>query len=172
MAIPPNVGLLYHRNVRVLDLFFSRILLEIAGATVSFVVLGAMFGGLGVMELPADMLGVLSAWFFLAWFGAALALIIGAGTAYSEVVERLWHPTAYLLFPISGAMFMVDWLPSDLQRLVLLLPMVHGVEMLREGYFGPIVRTHYDVAYLTMACMIMTLLGLALSRGARREVIA
>src|SRR5689334_5920129 len=38
MAVPPNVGLLFHRNVRVLDLFVSRILLEIAGATISFIV--------------------------------------------------------------------------------------------------------------------------------------
>jgi capsular polysaccharide transport system permease protein len=33
MAIPPNVGLLYHRNVRVLDLLIARITLECAGAT-------------------------------------------------------------------------------------------------------------------------------------------
>src|SRR5207245_35656 len=41
MAIPPNMGLLFHRNVRVLDLMVSRILLEIAGATMSFFVLSA-----------------------------------------------------------------------------------------------------------------------------------
>ena len=62
----------------------------------------------------------------------------------------LWHPAAYLLFPLSGAAFMVDWLPTGMQKFVLLLPMVHGMEMLREGYFGSAVATHYDVAYMAV----------------------
>ena len=33
-AIEPNSSLLYHRNVRVLDLFLARAILEIAGATI------------------------------------------------------------------------------------------------------------------------------------------
>ena len=49
----------------------------------------------------------------LAWFGLALGLLTGAGTAYSETVEKLWHPAAYLLFPLSGAAFMVEWLPES-----------------------------------------------------------
>jgi capsular polysaccharide transport system permease protein len=32
-AIPPNFGLLYHRNVRPLDLILARALLEVGGAT-------------------------------------------------------------------------------------------------------------------------------------------
>src|SRR5882762_2639957 len=77
MAIPPNMGLLFHRNVRVLDLFVTRVLLEIAGASVSFVVLSTVWISLGWMEPPADVLLVLSAWGLLAWFGGALALVIG-----------------------------------------------------------------------------------------------
>lgn len=170
MAIRPNLGLLYHRNVLVLDLFIARILLEIAGASISFVVLASLFTSLGWMELPADVVGVLYGWLLLAWFGASLGLIVGALTAYSEVAERLWHPISYILFPLSGAVFMVDWLSSDFQRIVLFIPMVNGVEMLRGGYFGTAVRTHFDVGYLFVACLVMTLVGLALVRGAGRRV--
>ena len=169
-AIPPNMGLLYHRNVRVLDLFIARILLEIGGASISFVVLATFFTSLGWMEPPADVVGVLYGWLFLAWFGAALALVIGGLTAYSEVAERLWHPTSYILFPLSGAVFMVDWLSKDFQRIVLFIPMVNGVEMLRGGYFGSAVRTHFDVGYLFVVCLVTTLLGLALVREAGRRV--
>jgi capsular polysaccharide transport system permease protein len=122
------------------------------------------------MELPADVVGVLYGWLLLAWFGASLGLIVGALTAYSEVIERLWHPITYLMFPLSGAIFMVDWLPRGFQKLVLLLPMVHGVEMLRGGYFGSAVRTHFDVGYMMVVCLVMTLLGLALVRDAGRRV--
>jgi capsular polysaccharide transport system permease protein len=170
MAIPPNMGLLYHRNVRVLDLFVTRIVLEVAGASISFVMLSTVWISLDWMEPPSDMLRVLAAWGFLAWFGAALALIVGGGTAHSEMVERLWHPAAYLLFPLSGAAFMVDWMPKRFQEMVLWVPMVNGVEMLRDGFFGPAVRTHYNAQYLALCCALLTLAGLTLVKEAGRKV--
>jgi capsular polysaccharide transport system permease protein len=170
MAIPPNAGLLYHRNVRVLDLFIARILLEVSGATMSLVVLTSAFVFVGAMAPPADLVPVLLGWFLLAWFGAGLALVLGALTAYSESVERLWHTASYLIFPLSGALFMVEWLPKDFQKLVLLIPMVSGVEMLREGYFGAVVRTHYDASYLAGVCILLTFVGLILVRDAARRV--
>src|SRR5467141_2201772 len=170
MAIPPNMPLLYHRNVRVLDLFITRILLEVTGATISFVVLSTIWISLGWMEPPSDFLLVLFAWGLLAWFGSSLGLIIGGGTAHSELVERLWHPVAYLLFPLSGAAFMVDWMPSRFQAIVLWVPMVHGTEMLRDGFFGSTVRTHYSVEYLALFCALLTLTGLILVREAGRRI--
>lgn len=170
MAIPPNIGLLYHRNVRVLDLLWTRILLEVSGATVSFLVLSLFFISVGWMPVPVDMLGVLHGWVLLIWFGAALALTIGAGAVYSETVERLWGPASYILFPLAGAGFMVDWLPTNFREVVLLLPMVHALELLREGYFGTTVRTHYDVGYVSTCCLVLSLIGLFLVRGASRRV--
>jgi ABC-type polysaccharide/polyol phosphate export permease len=170
MAIPPNMPLLFHRNVRVLDLLVTRILLEVVGATMSFLVLSTVWISLGWMDPPTDVLLVLVAWLLLAWFGASLALLIGGGTAYSDTVERLWHPAAYLLFPMSGAAFMVDWMPRQLQQVVLWLPMVHGVEMLRDGYFGASVHTHYNAAYLAICCALLTLAGLTLVKEAGRRV--
>lgn len=166
MALDQNLPLLYHRNVKVLDVFLTRAVLEIAGATGSFVILSTLFTSLGWMSEPADLLQVLFGWLMLAWFGIAVALVIGAGTAYSHIVEKLWGPASYLLFPLSGAAFMVDWLPTDFQRIVLALPMVHGVEMMREGYFGNSVHTHYDVGYMATCSLLLTLLGLYLTREA------
>ena len=169
-GIQQNLNLLYHRNVRVLDVFITRILLEMAGATASFVVLVLLFTGLEWIELPNDALLVVAGWLMLAWFGAALSITVGAATAFSEVVERLWHTMAYLLFPLSGAAFMVDWLPTAAQKAVLLLPMVHGVEILREGYFGHTVRTHYDIGYMATINLVLTAFGLLMVRVASRRV--
>ena len=169
-AIAQNKPLLFHRNVRVIDVLVTRIALEIGGATSSFIVLSALFIFVGWMPLPDDLLKVVCGWLMLAWFGASLALLIGAGTAFSDIVERLWHPAAYLLFPLSGAAFMVDWLPVSMQKAVLVLPMVHGVEMLREGYFGAVVPTHYDVGYMAMCCLGLSLAGLYVVHQANRRV--
>jgi ABC-type polysaccharide/polyol phosphate export permease len=171
-AIEPNLSLMYHRHVKVIDLFAARILLEIAGTTTSFVSLVLVFNAIGWMDPPEDILKIMLAWFMLAWFGAALGLLIGALSARIETVEKIWHPMAYLLFPLSGAAFMVDWLPPAAQKVLLLLPMVHGVEVLREGYFGSMVHAHYDLAYMAMCCLALTLVGLAQERVVSRGVMA
>jgi ABC-type polysaccharide/polyol phosphate export permease len=106
----------------------------------------------------------------LAWFGAGLGLSLGTSTAYSEMVDRFWHPTSYVLFPMSGATFMVDWLPPTAQEYALMLPMVHGVEMIREGFFGNVVKTHHDLAYMAMVNLVLTFFGLAMMRGAARQM--
>jgi capsular polysaccharide transport system permease protein len=171
-GIQQNFNLLYHRNVRVLDVFLTRILLEMSGATASFAVLATFFTAIEWIAPPVDLLQVVAGWLMLAWFGAALAILVGAATAYSELVERIWHPTAYLLFPLSGAAFMVDWLPAAAQKTVLLLPMVHGVEMVREGYFGNVVHTRYDAAYMALVNLVLTLAALLVLRDAARRVEA
>ena len=170
IAIQSNVNLLYHRNVRLIDVFATRILLEAAGATASFTVLSIIFIALGLIQPPPDVLLVLGGWAMLTWFSAALALAVGSAASHGELVKRLWSPISYLLFPASGAAFMVDWLPPAGQQAVLLLPMVHGLELMREGYFGHTVHTHYDMGYMAMVNLLLTLLGLLLLRDATRRV--
>jgi capsular polysaccharide transport system permease protein len=65
---------------------------------------------------------------------------------------------------------MVDWLPKSFQTAVLLLPSVHGVEILRHGYFGNAVHSHYDVGYMATCCLVLTLFGLVVVREAGRRV--
>jgi ABC-2 type transport system permease protein/capsular polysaccharide transport system permease protein len=163
-AIEPNLSLLYHRNVRPFDIYLARLILEVAGATCSFVVLVLVFHFLGWLDYPEDILQVAAAWCMLAWFGTGLALFFGALSETSEVVEKLWHPTAYILFPLSGAAFLVDSLPTVAQHYILLLPMVHGVEFLREGYFGSKIVAHYDIGYMALLNTLLTVLGLAHTR--------
>lgn len=170
-AITPNLALMYHRHVKVVDIFAARLLLEAAGATISFVVLGLLFSAIGWINPPEDIGKVLFAWFMLAWFGFSLALLLGALSEQSELIDKLWGPSSYLLFPLSGAAFMVDALPTAAQDLILMLPMVHGVELLREGYFGSTFKAHYNIFYLAVICAVMTLFGLAKTRQISRTVM-
>ena len=169
-AIQSNINLMFHRNVKVIDVLFTRILLEIGGATASFIVLSLVFVFGEWMEPPQDPMQVLFGWLMLAWFGIGLGLTVGAATAYTPIIERIWQPTAYLLFPLSGAAYMVDWMPPGTREVLLLLPMVHSVEFIREGYFGGIVQFHYDMGYMAMCNIGLTLVGLWLVRDAGLRV--
>lgn len=169
-AIEPNLSLMYHRNVKVIDIFISRVLLEMSGSTASFIALTVLFSFIGAMQWPRDILPVLGGWLLLAWFALALGFIVGAVSERSEAFERIWHIATYLLFPLSGAMFMVHWLPKAAQDAVLWLPMVHGVEMIRHGFFGDVVPTYENPAYLATVNLLLSLIGLALVRESGRRV--
>lgn len=160
-AIEPNLALMYHRNVRPVDVYLARLFLEAMGATISFVVLALFYIAIGWLELPQDVLQVIAGWLMLGWFGAGLAMFLGALGERSELVERFWHPMAYLLFPLSGAAFLVDALPTTVQKYALLIPMVNAVEIIREGYFGGQINAHYDFPYLLCWCLGLTLLALS-----------
>jgi ABC-type polysaccharide/polyol phosphate export permease len=72
---------------------------------------------------------------------------------------------------LSGAGFLVDALPKPAQDFVLWLPMVHGVEYIREGFFGSRVHAHYDLSYMALINLAFTILGLAQVRKVSRTVI-
>ena len=169
-AIEPNLALMYHRNVRVIDVFLARLLLEAGGATISFVTLALFYIYVGWLEPPVDVLTVVLGWVLIAWFGAALAMTLGALGESTELVERLWHPAAYILFPLSGAAFMVDALPAGAQKYALYVPMVNGVEIVRDGFFGDHIRTHYDLPYLLGWCVALTVIALAQIRTVNRGI--
>jgi ABC-type polysaccharide/polyol phosphate export permease len=170
-SIDPNLSLLYHRQVKVLDIFLSRLILEAGGATISFVTLGLVFIYFGWMSPPEDVLAVVGGWLMTAWFGMSLAILLGALSERFELVEKLWHPFAYLLFPLSGAGFMVDAVPKEAQNFLLWLPMVHGVEYVRHGFFGSSFHAHYDLAYMACCNIMLTILGLAQTRRVSKEVV-
>jgi ABC-2 type transport system permease protein/capsular polysaccharide transport system permease protein len=170
-AVEPNRSLLFHRNVRVIDLFISRLLLEGAGATISFIVLSLIFIGLGQMAPPEDILQVLAGWLMLAWFGFSLAMFLGAASERSETILKLWHPASYLLFPLSGAGFLLSAMPIAAREILMYLPMINGLEYMREGFFGSRIEAIYDLEYMALCNAILSILGLAQIRILADSVI-
>ncbi|WP_430233573.1 ABC transporter permease [Paraburkholderia tropica] len=170
LAITPNASLLFHRNVRVIDLFLARLALEIGGVTLSTATLMIILMVTGIIAPPVDILRMIGAWALLAWYTIAMALIIGGLTEFSEIVDRLWHPIAYFQLPVSGAFIMSSYLPPHLRDIISLFPTANCAELLRYGYFGDKVTPYYDVPYVCAVCLVLTWLGLYIVRGASKRV--
>lgn len=170
-SIEPNRSLMHHRQVKVQDIFYARMLLDVAGVTISFLLLMAVMTGIGLMRFPADPLLLIMGWALMSWFSACLGIILGCLSEHSELVERLWHPVSYFMLPISGVFYMVDWLPASLQKLAMWVPMVHPIEMMRAGYWGSVITTHYQVSYILLVCLLMTLTALLLMSDRRIKML-
>jgi len=170
-ALQNYLALMYHRNIKVIDIYTARVLIEFSGATISFALLSVLFIALEWMKPPQDFLKVAAGWLLLAWFGSALAIGLGALSYLSELVDKLWHPFSYLLFPLSGAAFIVAALPAFAQQIVLYIPTVHAVELVREGFFGARARATYDLGYLVPFNLVLTLISLFVLRYVSRRVL-
>lgn len=161
-AISSNLSLLYHRNVRVLDTVFSRVLLEVAGATVAQIAIVAVLAALGWIEMPADIFYMLLAWVLMAWFALGLGLVACSIAFKFEVFGKLWNTASFVMLPLSGAFFFVSSLPLQLQEYMLWIPMVHGTEMFRHGYFGSSVITMENPWYLLLSNLVLLFAGLVM----------
>jgi capsular polysaccharide transport system permease protein len=97
-------------------------------------------------------------------------MLPGSAAGLSELVDRFWHPASCLLFPLSGAAFMVEWLPRAVADVVLWLPMIHAVELIREDFFSDAARTHHDMAYMATCNLLLSFAALVMLNIAARQV--
>lgn len=168
-TIASGTSLLYHRQVTLPDLFYARHAIEAVACTgvlVAFLMGVVAFGG----EAPDSWTKVLLAMLLMMLLAQGIALIFASVTAEWHGLERALHVSVYLLMPISGVFFMVEWLPSTLQEWALWVPTVHIFELLRDGQFGDRFRATYEPDYVLAWILVTHLIGLAGLRIARRRI--
>jgi capsular polysaccharide transport system permease protein len=169
-AIRVNAPLLYHRQISVLHLFFARWLVEVVGVSLAFIVIVVMLLPLGLIDPPKILPLVYIGWFLLALMSLGLAMLFGALFELFEPIERFVSVITYLMVPLSGTFYMVDWIPPQYRGYVELIPFLNTVEMIRGGFFGSAVRTYYDIPYSIAWTAGFIVLGLLLTTFIRRRV--
>lgn len=169
-ALQANIGLLHHRQIAPLHIYLSRNLLEIAGATVAFIAVYVVLLALGQVKLPHNPLLLYAGWLLLAWIGMGFALILAGLSMRYEAMERLVPLIGYLLIPVSGAFFMVSWLPPHIQSLYLYVPFPTPIEMIRAAIFGEFVETHYRALYALAVGTVFNITGMLLVASSRDRI--
>lgn len=159
-AISANTSLLYHRNVRVLDTIVARMILEVAGASIAQIVIVAVLMLLNVIPPPDDIFYMLLAWMLMALFAMGLGLIICSLAVRIEAFGKIWGTLSFVLLPLSGAFFFVHNLPPQVQEYALWVPMIHGTEMFRHGYFGSTQITYENPWFIVVCTLVLLLAGL------------
>lgn len=169
-CIAANRGLLFHSQVTILDLFLARFILEIAGVLLAFIFAYLLFYIIGVMEPPKYIWSIYCGWFLMIWFSLGTGLILGPLAELSDVVEKVYHPASYLMLPICGTFYLVEWLPYQYRSWALYIPMVNAIELIRGGYFGDWIYTYSNIPFACAFCAAETLIGLLLVSYIRRRI--
>jgi capsular polysaccharide transport system permease protein len=169
-TIESNAGLLYHRRVTILDLLFARGLLDLLAVTFSMFVLLAGAAALDLGHLPDRPLLVFAGLALVFWLSWSLSLVICVVGELSTATERLIHPATYFSMPLSGVFFVADQIPEPFRGYLLWCPLLHPIQLIREGEFGTYNSDYTDVPYVVAWCMGLTLIGLLALRLVRSRV--
>ena len=169
-AIRLNAGMLFHRNVRILDFLIAIALLETIAVLTAFFIAYLPLVLFGAFEPIRDPLVLIGGWLLMAWLSFGVSLILAGVTELSEAAERFVQPVMYLMLPLSGAFFMVYWLPDSAAQVALWSPLVNVNEMFRSGLFPADVPTKWNALYLLLWCIAITAIGLPIVNKAQRHV--
>lgn len=155
-----SYGMLFHRRITPLDMVISRQLLEIIGTTTALLIVYTVLIVAGLIEGYQRLDLILLGWLMMAWIGIAFGALLACWTERWEVAERFVQPLQYLNIPISGAFFLVDWMPTWAQHIIMYHPLVHCWEVFRAGYFGDAIVSHYNLLYFSAVAFGFTFLAL------------
>ena len=169
-AIRNNMGLLFHRNVTIIDVLVAGSLLEIIGILTAFFVAWTPLALLGVVDPMQDPVLFLCGYLLQGWFGTAFSLLVAALSELYEATEQVLPPLLYITLPFTGIFSMAGWLPQSWREVIAWSPLATNVEMLRAGMFAGDINYYYYPTYVVGWCVALTAISLPLVQYARRKV--
>ncbi|MCA9618271.1 MAG: ABC transporter permease [Myxococcales bacterium] len=169
-AVNGNRALLFYPRVLPVDLAIARGLFEFVTYTTVFIVLmggHALYTQHLAIESP---LHVIAGLLLLALLGTAVGLVFCAiGVVWSSA-DKARGAILRPFFWISGVFFTMSMLPGNIQALASLNPIIHGVELVRGGWFVGHGLEHASLTYLLRVILGLTLAGLLLERYTRPRI--
>ena len=170
-AIEANEDLYAFRQIKPVDLVLVRAAAEGLLGVLVLAVLLAAAGLTGRYVLPADPLGALAALASLWILGLGLALVMSVLDVLLPELSRTIHLLQTPLYLVSGAMIPLTSLPIAFRELLLLNPVVHGLEPLRVAFmpgYRPI--PGIEPMYLVKFALVTIFLGLLLQVRFQRRL--
>lgn len=168
-AINGNKSLLYYPQVRPLDLVMARSALEAATfAAVFLLILGgrALYAQELDIESPLHVIGGMA---MASLLGTGVGMIFCALGQIAPSVERARGPMMRPLFWMSGIFFTVGMLPEAVRAAMLVNPVLHATEMVRDGWFHSYTG-HQSATYGFTWILALLFTGLILERAVRRKI--
>lgn len=165
-----SIQLLYHRHISFIDVLLAKVALEFIGTTTALLIVYSILLLAGLVSPIVDPTLVLSGWLAMASISCGVASVVAILTELSEAAERFVPAFQYLLLPISGAFYMVEWLPKNAQDIIWYIPLVHCFEMFRAGFFGDEVTTHWTWWYPLVWGLVLFAVGLSAIERARERI--
>lgn len=170
LSIDSNKALLFYPHVQPLDLILARGGLEFATSMTVFIIFMGGYSLATQSFVVDDILHVVFGLGLAGLFGISLGTVICSLAVYENATQRIKGPLMRPLFWVSGIFFTANALPSQIRDVLLWNPILHCVELVRDGWF-PAYHAHHASPSYVMAWIIgLAFVGLTLERKVRVKV--
>lgn len=166
-ALEANQALLAYRIVKPLDAIIGRAVLEFLTSIANLIIIIAALIVFWEAQMPANL--------HLMAFAVILLAIIGFGIGALNAVIAAWWTSwrnieqlgSRALILMSGVYLIPDALPEEVVKYLAWNPVLHGIELMRFGYYWGYRSSVLDVPYLVSSAVLLLFLGLAAERAGR-----
>lgn len=162
-AIDSNRALFTYRQVLPFDAIIVRGILEGLIMIVAFIVVILVMALIGYDIIPDRPMMLLGGFGGLWILGVALGLAVAVGGEIAEETRQIFSMLMMPLYFLSGVIFPLSAVPPQYREILMLNPVVHGVEAMRAGF-----STYYhaaenlDMGYLYLSSFCVLAFGLLL----------
>lgn len=157
--------------IKITDIIFSGVFIEIFNATIVVIVVITILWFLGVDFYPADILEASKALFV----SLLLGLGLGIANALIGIILPMWVTgyflTIMLIWITSGILFLPSSIPEPLRDILYYQPVTHLVEWMREAYYPGYNSVILDKTFVTGYSLFFIAGGLAIERFARGRIL-
>ncbi len=162
-AVSSNRRMLTFPGVTPTSLYVSYAVLEFFTAlSVFWIICFAAWFFLGETIALENVLEVLVALCGISIIGALAGSLIGLGAMIFPSLQYITTPLNRLIFFASGAFFSASELPADLRDYLMLNPIFHLIEFVREGFFASYTAHYasweYPVGFIICMLTLVTTL--------------
>jgi len=170
-ALGGNRSLLYYPQVYPLDLVLARGALEVATTVGTFMLLAMLHAAYAQAWPRVDDLSLLVSGLVLSsLLGTTLGMVLCFAGLYSPALGRVQGVILRPLFWVSGLFFTANALPSNVRDILLYNPVLHAVELTRDGWFTQYSAHDASALYVSAWILPFACLGLLLERTSRRRL--
>lgn len=166
-SIASSKNLLYFRQVNGLSLMLSKSVLEFLSYITVFCIITSLLFMMGRDVETDNLLIVIAVLMALTVAGFCLGAVFGIASLYFPSSKHIMSIITRVMFFTSGTFFYANQLPEAIREPLLLNPIFHLIEFMRDGFFSAYDADHADLKYVAtwLACgMLAALAAEKLSR--------
>jgi len=169
-ALQDALTLMHHAHITPTDVVTARVVCDTFGALAAFTILMSLGILLGLAELPARPLYLFFAIFQIIVWSYGLSMVVAAYSHRYHVLHNFVQPISYFSFPLSGAFFTMNFLPSWARGYMAWNPMAGMFETARYGQFESASADYMFPGYVIAVCILVLYWGYFSLRHVRKDI--
>ncbi|WP_155905157.1 ABC transporter permease [Methylopila sp. M107] len=156
-------------SIHRMDSVYASWILEVITCGLALVIILAILQVLGFNATPSDLMICLIAFAACALLSLAFGVLFGLLIVLMPGLNHFKGILLLIIFFTSGFSFVVDRMPSGFRNIVTWNPLLHVLELFREGFYGGYECRSLDLVYLFSFTVCALLIGMAGERALRRH---